>query len=103
MDNSGSCEAGYYCSAGSSSKTYRLCSPGSYCEAGSATPTNCPIGTYSVSLGATSLADCIDCPGGVYCDIAGLTTTPNNCSAGYYCPSGNSVANPVQYICPVGY
>ena len=39
---------------------------------------------------------------GSYCQSPGLTEVTGNCSAGYYCPSGQSVPQPLAYICPVG-
>jgi len=65
--------------------------------------TPCPIGKYSISRGASSLSDCKDCPGGKFCSSVSMSTNLVNCSAGYYCPFGSTVANPVQYICPAGY
>jgi len=57
------------------------CSPGSYCPAGSTTPTPCPAGTYSLTVGAESAATCV-----------------GPCPSGAYCPSGTSI--PV--LCPPG-
>ena len=39
---------------------------------------------------------------GYYCESPGLTQVTANCSAGYYCPPGQSVPEPPDYICPVG-
>lgn len=64
---------------------------------------SCPVGKYTVSRGASSITDCQDCPGGKYCNSEGLITVLNNCSAGYYCPFGMTVADPVQYLCPAGF
>lgn len=63
-----SCEAGYYCRDGEKVKNPNICLPGYYCEAGSSSMTACPPGKYSVSFGATKLADCQDCPGGKFCN-----------------------------------
>ena len=40
------CEAGYYCSSGSSEQTQEECPQGSYCPFGSIAPIPCPAGTY---------------------------------------------------------
>jgi hypothetical protein len=45
----------------------RICPAGYYCQAGSFIPIACPIGTYSSSTGATSLATCQTCAPGQYC------------------------------------
>ena len=68
---SGNCEAGYYCPIGDpqTSKNPRkyVCPPGSYCPEGSTTPTSCPAGTYSPSLGGSLSSHCLACPAGLVC------------------------------------
>ena len=39
---------------------------------------------------------------GSYCESPGLVEVTGNCSAGYYCPGGQSVPEPVDYPCPPG-
>jgi len=100
---SGQCEAGYSCPTGligSTSPREVTCTAGSYCEAGSAAPTVCPTGTYTESVGTTSLDQCLDCPFGTYC-AAGIRVTPNGCVVGYYCSPGSAVDMPVE--CQAGY
>lgn len=50
----GTCTAGYYCPAGSTTGTAVVCPAGSYCSAGSGSPTPCPAGYYGASQGLTS-------------------------------------------------
>lgn len=102
------------------------CPPGKICTTDGLTtytsPTNCPAGFYCSPLGDKTAGDktgvcttgyyCplnsalpIDCPGGHYCD-GGATFT--KCSAGYYCTTRATQANPTTAvegggICPAGY
>lgn len=34
--------------------------------------------------------------------ISGLSYPVGNCDAGFYCPGGNTVPNPVATLCPIG-
>ena len=49
----------------------------------------------------------LPCPGGQYCQFAGLDTPTDNCSAGFYCVARSSSATPTDVItgdrCPAGY
>jgi len=99
---SGPCKAGYYCPLGSTVAANLMCPAGHYCEDGSSEPKECPVGTYTVSKGASSLSHCIDCPFGKYCDTGGLEDPVLDCAAGYYCPPGQSQDSSVAYKCPVG-
>ncbi|RUS80254.1 hypothetical protein EGW08_011983, partial [Elysia chlorotica] len=95
------CDAGFYCSGGSSeaapvAQAYGdECPTGHYCPAGSSTPVDCPAGQYSNTTRSTV---CLSCPKGHYCPLA--TSEPLPCPLGYYCGAGTSIAtsNP----CPVG-
>jgi len=60
---SGSCDAGYYCVAGSTSlrPAAGQCPAGSSCPTGSSSPTTCSTGTYQPFKGQGS---CTDCPAG---------------------------------------
>ena len=75
----GQCTQGYYCSGGAitqnpTGESYGdVCPPGHYCPTGTHTPTPCPAGTYLPTTGAVIDTDCLDCPGGKYCAITGLT------------------------------
>eukprot|EP00347_Sterkiella_histriomuscorum_P005935 403354701 len=97
------CEEGYYCPEGEAIKNKYICTPGYYCDGGSSAPTQCPKGTYTLSVGASSIDHCQECPGGMYCDQLGLITPSFNCKEGYYCPNGQTDQDPIQYLCPIGY
>ena len=62
---------------------------GKFCD-NALTPTmnDCPEGTFMPRYGATGEADCVPCPSGFYCPIAG-TITPTLCDVGKYCPEGS--------------
>lgn len=86
----GDCDAGYFCTIGSDSKTptmgsdANVCTIGNYCPLGTTTPQQCPPGTFNPSTQIQSAADCTACTGGYYCDIYGMTAVPaiNRCTAG---------------------
>ena len=106
------CEAGYYCPGGSFNKfggdnttERRPCMAGTYCETGSPAEENCPIGTFSGGVGATSSSNCSACTPGMYCDSAGAIMPAGMCTAGYYCAGGSSTATPTGTggnLCPAG-
>ena len=50
-----------------------VCPSGSYCPQGTSTPNPCPAGTYNDQTGGESLNDCLNCPAGYYCAVAGKT------------------------------
>ena len=89
--------AGYYTVIGSSSDT-GLCEPGYYCPAGSSGPYEnpCPAGTNLTAPGGTSSSSCLACPAGFYCKLG--TAFPVKCPLGYYCPA--STSTPI--FCPSG-
>lgn len=74
------CPAGYYCPDGTG---YKYSNP-------------CPAGTYRSSTGGESASSCTTCTGsGTYCPAG--STSPQACSAGYYCPNTTT-----RRPCPAG-
>ena len=73
------CTAGHYCTLAAidpnpSGESYGdICPAGHYCPTGTGTPIPCPIGTYLPDTGRSSEDQCLDCPGGKYCDQEGQT------------------------------
>ena len=104
-----SCEKGYSCSEGSTSKYQNRCPAGTYSLGGASECVPCPKGTYQYSSGASY---CIACDGVTNKETGATSCTKNNpqigctagafwngtacsqCPFGYYCPGG--VAEPVQ-------
>lgn len=80
------CPAGYYCLLGADNYQATPCDPGYYCPAGttSATQYPCPAGTFYNLTMATTLSDCLPCPGGEYCATPGLSTPTGKCSPGIW-------------------
>jgi hypothetical protein len=116
---SGPCDAGYYCTVGAPfsapgslpaiyENVYRdflgsfgnICPSGGYCPAGTATPLACPMGTYLNETGLDSLADCRDCPPGLYCDATASLGVTGRCNPGYYCTG--AAYNATQHVSPAG-
>eukprot|EP01135_Chromosphaera_perkinsii_P005913 Nk52_evm8s371 gene=Nk52_evmTU8s371 len=119
---SGSCAAGYFCSAGaktaqpSGDPTGGPCTIGHYCPVGTAAPIPCPDGKYMLSPQASACLPCpaskkcvnqqapVNCPQGFYCPEGtgnaavgcptGATATSGQCNAGYYCSSGVDTPTP---------
>ncbi|XP_062606170.1 multiple epidermal growth factor-like domains protein 6, partial [Saccostrea cucullata] len=89
--NSSYCPIGYYCPAGT---RYSSQYP-------------CPSGTFGNVTGMQAVGDCIQCPGGYYCDMTAQTTFTQICQAGYYCRQGAKSGTPSQGTdadeCPAGY
>eukprot|EP01029_Cantina_marsupialis_P004433 TRINITY_DN14448_c0_g2_i1.p1 TRINITY_DN14448_c0_g2~~TRINITY_DN14448_c0_g2_i1.p1 ORF type:complete len:1632 (+),score=579.25 TRINITY_DN14448_c0_g2_i1:1-4896(+) len=125
--SNGDCDAGYYCMGGATqanpmdgfldgycgalvdplpeSTTGSVCPKGHYCPAKSSSPTPCPAGTYSTSIANTKLEQCLPCPDGMMCPIAGTTTPDVDCTAGYYCEEGTISASlecTIGHYCPLG-
>ena len=73
---------------------------GVYCELNATEPTNCPEGEWFMSTGSVDSGIdghiCIPCPDGKACTKEGIFDPDDaiNCSPGYYCFKGNSVAKP---------
>ena len=97
------CNGGYYCPLGSSSPTQVVCPVGHYCVQGSDVPEPCRNGTYAPTTNLASEGECLLCDGGFYCNGTGLSAVSGECDQGYYCPAGQSVPTPYDYLCPVGY
>ena len=80
------CEAGYYCEAGSGDCRHKVCTTGHYCPSGSSLPTTCPAGYPSSDAGSDASSDCYyNIPAGYEYDTS--TSTNITCHAGGYCPS----------------
>lgn len=97
------CTIGNFCPARSVSPTQ--CIAGSYCDTtGLAAAIPCPAGTYSTTLGATSMTSCLACAGGYFNSSPGQTAcTPcmlvdraYGIVRGAYCPPSNSYISYVQ-------
>ncbi|CAH1793634.1 unnamed protein product [Owenia fusiformis] len=95
------CPSGFYCPREGNASPI-ACPIGYFCPQGSTTPTPCPIGTYSDNTHIDSIGSCIMCAQGFYCRDMGQTAPTGSCDAGYYCPVGSTVPNPVDTICPTG-
>jgi len=54
-------------------------------------------------LGADDNTDCLECPPGSYCATAGIGAPTGLCSAGYFCPGGNTDPAPPSNLCSIGY
>ncbi|XP_078306274.1 uncharacterized protein LOC132680612 isoform X4 [Panthera onca] len=81
---SGPCSAGFHCTQAAAVPnptdgiTGDLCPPGHFCPKGSPKPTPCPPGS-------------------------GKPFPDGPCSAGYYCPPGQTSATPISFRCPRGF
>ena len=100
---SGPCAAGYYCKNGSDTATPSgghkgyagICPLGNYCPSGNSTaPVACPLGTFNNATHGKSIADCLPCLKGYFCDKRGLSWPTGQCQPGYYCNGGAIVSNP---------
>ena len=100
----GKCSAGYYCPNGSLVPTEIECTPGSYCNEGASFPIACPAGTFfNVKRAYSFETSCSNCTQGSYCETSGLFAPSGLCGDGYYCPPGQSVKYPNDFICPKGH
>jgi len=122
------CEAGFFCLAGAeearpldyggvgsgcskqhwSECDYGPCPIGFECPTGTGAPQRCREGTYSPNR---TLAECLPCPAGVYCDGSNLTAVTFakedtsllvlflSCPKGRFCPPGTGSDQP---RCPQG-
>ena len=99
----GNCTAGHYCTLSSTqpnpiSQAFGdYCLAGHYCPTGTGTPVPCPSGTYLPDTGRASDLDCLDCPGGYYCDSAGM----NNVTGEIVCLLSLSLIGSISW-CRVG-
>lgn len=95
------CEPSYFCPMLGTTFTSRtLCPRGFFCEQGSAFPTPCPAGKFSDEFGAASIATCMSCPAGFYCQAETASKTLSLCIEGHFCPSSTSSWS--QFPCPAG-
>jgi hypothetical protein len=119
------CDAGYYCTEGSSvsnptacpdgtyatatglksSSECTICPIGYYCLVGTTTPVACPVGTYSARIALTVEVDvpatdrgCLDCPAGYICPNS-PTFYPEACPVGTYSAASATACED----CPDGY
>ena len=88
------------------------CDEGYYCPAGSTSKTACPAGTYNEvsGQGIPDIINCLPCKAGTACDdvpvkssvVSGVANdnSASACQAGYYCPMGTLA--PDQFPCPAG-
>ncbi len=91
------CLAGYLCTVeGVGDLNAFACPAGSYCTLNALDPTARPEGTDGDVIGGASLADCLPCPGGYYCEEG--QETPMLCQSGIECPIGSKE----QLPCPPG-
>ena len=101
------CSPGYYCRLGANTTTPELgtnadvCPAGSYCPEMSTEPVPCPEGSYSPTPGLHTEEQCLNCTGGYYCNVTGLTSEVGQCDPRYYCPEGSHRID--EEICPIGY
>ncbi|EDV28435.1 uncharacterized protein TRIADDRAFT_51343 [Trichoplax adhaerens] len=85
------------------------CPAGSYCPNGTSNATGvfCPPGTYSSGVNLTSESECLSCPIGKYCNLAGQVNYTGDCAAGYLCGGGAVSPTPTMTsgtnrLCPIG-
>jgi len=102
------CPAGHYCTGKSTFDGVTVtnggpCPKGHYCEEGSDHPQHCQSGTYNPESGKSSIDDCLPCPPSKFCEGHGLSSYSGPCAAGYYCPGGQKVERPVEYVCQKGF
>ncbi|XP_071497013.1 uncharacterized protein [Diadema antillarum] len=99
----GNCSAGYYCNHTSFEPDQYICPAGYYCPEGTGVPFACPAGSYSYTEGNVELGNCLNCTAGQYCAGEGNALPDDDCDPGYYCPGGQTSANPVGLECPAGF
>lgn len=106
---SGPCDAGYYCSSGSTmpnpvNETFGdICPKGHYCPAASASAIPCPEGYFSNSYGNENLTNCLPCTAGMYCAGTGRALPNGNCTEGWFCPQGSTQPQPTGNECLAGH
>ena len=68
---------------------------GHYCPNGTefSTQYKCPPGTYNPVNGSTALTDCLECPGGEYCEGEANVAPTGLCYPGWYCSGGSDSPN----------
>ncbi|XP_071958738.1 uncharacterized protein [Antedon mediterranea] len=99
-DTTDDCEAGFWCKGRASTSvptdgvTGQECPEGKFCVAGTPAPENCPVGTWSDSVGLQNVSLCQACTEGYYCNGTGLTSPSGPCDPGFYCVSNAVSATP---------
>ena len=91
------CPAGYFCSGGTTyydNNGATECPANSYCTAGTSKPIQCPTETPYSRAGAKSADECFSCSPGTYRDETVAECI--DCPVGYYCENGQKTA------CPAG-
>ncbi|PHJ19753.1 gcc2 and gcc3 domain-containing protein [Cystoisospora suis] len=102
------CPSGYFCDEPGMS-SLKMCPASTYCEESSESPTKCPAGTFSATPLQSTIAGCQDCPPGHFCPTPGRDSPAGPCSAGFYCLSQSTTAEPpgtpstLGGPCPVGH
>lgn len=91
------CPAGYYCVQNTTDAYSFPCPVGHYCPAGTKYSTEypCLAGTYNPLTTQQSVASCLLCTPGMYCENQGISEPTGNCSAGWFCTGGASQAQPI--------
>ena len=110
QDSCTDCPARFYCNSTGMIEP-NICPQGFYCEENSVIYSDCPIGTFSNSVGLANISECLYCTPGMYCAKASLTIPSGLCNPGYYCTFGAISISPVNLnsntgvfgICPQGY
>ncbi|KAJ9462458.1 Cytadherence high molecular weight protein 2, partial [Diplonema papillatum] len=106
------CAAGYYCELGAATVEGvhgvlgghgAVCPSGHHCPEETTVPIQCLAGTFNPSTGGQNISACSPCTGGFYCQGSGLSAVTAECSAGYYCPTGQFESMPTAYLCSKGY
>ncbi|XP_077985306.1 uncharacterized protein LOC144439946 [Glandiceps talaboti] len=86
------CPEGYYCVNRDKADA---CPPGYYCPAKTGADLRlCPSGTYNPIYGIYEESQCLQCDGGMYCELPGSANVTGECTAGYYCRYGVNMAEP---------
>ena len=89
----------------------KACEIGSYCPGGDIDGIPCPAGKYAAPASSSLSTQCLPCPETKYCDIPGLISPTDICSAGFVCVEGSDRPGPyaTEFVplttngyCPVG-
>ena len=105
QDDCKPCPTGYYCYANSTTYIGNECPRGHYCLEGTSSPHHYPCnpGRYNPKPRGNSSADCLPCDPGHYCAGFGNEKPTNSCTAGFFCPGENRVAQPSASRCTPGH
>ena len=86
------CRAGYVCAGGSGGSSMAVLSH----EWNGPVP--CPIGTWSIKRGSSSMSDCIECPKGHFCPT--VDALPIKCPEGTFQPDTGASSYAACLSCP---